>query len=86
MTTDFVLTNEKDEYYLKTTYIPEYDIECATVNDVINTLKELDGDLPLAFATTNSSKAYLSKLIIKQGKCYVLLDKKDCINFRRLKE
>lgn len=86
MTTDFILTNEKDEHYLKTTYIPEYDIECATVNDVINVLKELDGDLPLAFATPNNNKAYLSKLIIKQGKCYVLLDKKDSINFRRLKE
>lgn len=50
MTTDFILTNEEDEHYLKTNYIPEYDIECATVNDVINVLKELDGDLPLAFA------------------------------------
>ena len=40
MTTDFILTNEKDEHYLKTNYIPEYDIECATVNDVINVLKE----------------------------------------------
>lgn len=86
MMTDFTLTNEKDEHYLKTTYIPEYDIECATVNDVINVLKELDGDLPLAFAPPEGNMAYLSKLIIKQGQCYILLDRKDSINYKRLRE
>ena len=75
--TGYNLTNEKDEHYLDTTYFEEYDIECASVSQVIDALKKLDGDLPLTFASPKDNIAYLSKLIIKQGKCYVLLDRKD---------
>lgn len=74
--TDFTLTNKKHEYYLDTKYFKEYNIECATVGQIIDVLSQLDNNLPLVFASPKTNIVHPSKLIIKQGECYILLDKR----------
>lgn len=81
--TDYTLTPAMDIHELPLTHFQEYDMDCATVGDVKKLLDTLDDDLPLTFASPKEDTAYLSKKIIKQGNCYVLLDRIDDEPVRR---